>query len=127
MLIYIFKYIQVRNDVGGGETVARVSALDKEMKQRADDAREKGKVLRYIIGVDGIDGTEEATAGIREVDTSHPYASLEGAAFCVMYKTKVSYPGNSRLSRTLKHHLQRYFIPGVLDVTNFEMPTHACA
>lgn len=59
------------------------------MQQRADDAREKGKVLRYIIGVDGIDGTEEATAGIREVDTSHPYASLEGAAFCVMYKTKV--------------------------------------
>ena len=81
---------QVSNDVGGGETVARVSALDKEMKQRAEDAREKGKVIRYIIGVDGVDGKEEATAGIREVDTSHPYASLEGAAFCVMYKTKVS-------------------------------------
>lgn len=81
---------QVSNDVGGGETVARVSALDKEMKQRAEDARERGKVIRYIIGVDGVDGKEEATAGIREVDTSHPYASLEGAAFCVMYKTKVS-------------------------------------
>lgn len=69
--------------------MARVSALDQEMKQRANDARENGKVLRYIISVNGIDGKEEATAGVREVDTSHPYASLEGAAFCVMYKTKV--------------------------------------
>eukprot|EP00903_Cladosiphon_okamuranus_P016316 g15048.t1 len=79
--------LDVSNDVGG-DTVARVSALDKEMKQRAEDAREKGKVIRYIISVDGVDGKEEATAGIREVDTSHAYASLEGAAFCVMYKTK---------------------------------------
>lgn len=80
---------QASNDVGGGETVARVSALDKEMKQRAEDARERGKVIRYVVSVDGADGREEATAGIREVDTSHPYAGLEGAAFCVVYKTKV--------------------------------------
>eukprot|EP00752_Nemacystus_decipiens_P016060 g14356.t1 len=80
--------LDVSNDVCGGETVARVSALDEEMKQRAEEARERGKVIRYVIGVDGVDGKEEATAGIREVDTSHPYASLEGAAFCVIYKTK---------------------------------------
>ncbi|CAN0058261.1 unnamed protein product [Pylaiella littoralis] len=76
------------DNAGGGETVARVSALDVEMKRRVDDARAGGKVLRYVVSVDGIHGQEEATAGIREVDTSHPYASLEGATFCVMYKTK---------------------------------------
>ena len=31
----------------------------------------------------------KASAGIREVNTSHPYAGLDGAAFCVIYKTKV--------------------------------------
>lgn len=64
--------------------------MDVEMKRRVDDARAGGKVLRYVVSVDGIDGQEEATAGIREVDTGHPYASLEGATFCVMYKTKVT-------------------------------------
>lgn len=31
-----------------------------------------------------------ATAGIREVKMSHAYAGLDGAAFCVMYKSKVA-------------------------------------
>lgn len=76
--------------MAGGETVARVSALDKEMRQRVENAREAGKVLRYVISVDGVGGKEgEATAGIREVEESHPYAGLQGASFCVMYKTKV--------------------------------------
>lgn len=70
--------------------MARVSALDAEMKRRVEDARVNGKVLRYVVSVDGVDGREEATAGLRQVDLSHPYARLEGAAYCVMYKTKVT-------------------------------------
>lgn len=31
-----------------------------------------------------------ATAGIREVKMSHAYAGLDGAAYCVMYKSKVT-------------------------------------
>lgn len=81
---------QASLDEGGGEAMARVSALDTEMKKRVEDAKARGKVLRYIVSVDGVDGREEATAGLREVETSHPFAGLEGAAYCVMYKTKVT-------------------------------------
>lgn len=65
--------------------------MDAEMKQRVEAARGAGKVLRYVIKVEcnGANGREEATAGIREVEMSHPYAGLQGAAFCVMYQTKV--------------------------------------
>ncbi|CAB1120771.1 unnamed protein product [Ectocarpus sp. CCAP 1310/34] len=82
--------LDVSNEVGGSETVARVSALDAEMKRRVEAARGAGKVLRYVIKVEcnGANGREEATAGIREVEMSHPYAGLKGAAFCVMYQTK---------------------------------------
>ncbi|CAM9631247.1 unnamed protein product, partial [Ectocarpus sp. 13 AM-2016] len=82
--------LDVSNEVGGGETVARVSALDAEMKRRVEAARGAGKVLRYVIKVEcnGANGREEATAGIREVEMSHPYAGLKGAAFCAMYQTK---------------------------------------
>lgn len=69
-----------------GDTVARVSALDAAMRRRADEARSSGKVLRYVVSVDAREGS--ASAGIREVPTSHAFASLQGAAFCVMYQTK---------------------------------------
>lgn len=71
---------QVSDDVDGGGTGARVSAPGKETKQSAKDAGEKRKAIRCIVGVDGVGGKAEATAGVREVDTSHSYAGLEGAA-----------------------------------------------
>lgn len=43
---------------------------------------------RYVVSVDRAKNT--ATAGIREVKMSHAYAGLDGAAFCVMYKSKVT-------------------------------------
>lgn len=46
---------------------------------------------RYVISVDVVE--ETATAGIKEVEVGHPFASLEGATFCVMYKTKVHMAG----------------------------------
>lgn len=43
---------------------------------------------RYVVSVDR--AKNAATAGIREVKMSHAYAGLDGAAFCVMYKSKVT-------------------------------------
>lgn len=59
-------------------------------------------VGRYVVSVDAREGS--ASAGIQEVDTSHAFASLQGAAFCVMYQTKVrnstvTARGNSLLLR----------------------------
>lgn len=38
---------QVSSDVGGGETVGRVSALDDALQRRVEGARSRGKVLRW--------------------------------------------------------------------------------
>lgn len=112
-MITSFFLLQVSNEVGGGETVARVSALDAEMKRRVEAARGAGKVLRYVIKVEcnGANGREEATAGIREVEMNHPYAGLKGAAFCVMYQTKVQFPRPKLVWEFLRKHLRGYHNP----------------
>ena len=48
---------------------------------------------RYVVSVDK--AKNAATAGIREVNMSHAYAGLDGAAFCVMYKSCLLYTSPS--------------------------------
>ncbi|MEI6860011.1 MAG: bifunctional aspartate kinase/homoserine dehydrogenase II [Shewanella sp.] len=56
--------------------LVRISELDGEMLQQFQAAAEQNKVLRYVAGLDVVDGRLKAAVGMEWVDTQHAYANL---------------------------------------------------
>jgi len=54
----------------------RITELDGEMLQQFQAAAEQDKVLRYVAGLDVIEGQLKAAVGIQWVDREHAYANL---------------------------------------------------
>jgi aspartokinase/homoserine dehydrogenase 1 len=66
----------VPEDLVGGsseEFLAGLSRYDEPMKQRYEQARARGRVLRYVGSV-GADG--RATVGLTEMEANHPFANI---------------------------------------------------
>lgn len=63
-------------DISLDEFFARISELDDEMLQQFNAAAEQNKVLRYVAGLDLIDGQLKAEVGIEWVGQDHAYANL---------------------------------------------------
>ena len=57
---------------------------DTEFDQLLNDAREEGKVLRYIARFDG----KKATVGLEKVDADHPFYSLAGSDNIIAFTTR---------------------------------------
>ncbi|WP_076414373.1 bifunctional aspartate kinase/homoserine dehydrogenase II [Shewanella sp. UCD-KL12] len=63
-------------DIPLAQFIERISELDGEMLQQFQAAAEQDKVLRYVAGLDLVDGQLKAAVGIEWVDTEHAYANL---------------------------------------------------
>jgi aspartokinase/homoserine dehydrogenase 1 len=65
--------------------MSKLSRHDAAMKQRLDDAKARGKVLRYIgrVTADG-----HATVGLSELDAKHAFANIALTDNVVRYTTK---------------------------------------
>jgi aspartokinase/homoserine dehydrogenase 1 len=66
----------VPSDLAAGsseEFLAGLSRYDQPMKQRYEEARARGRVLRYV-GAVAADG--RATVGLTELDVRHPFANI---------------------------------------------------
>jgi aspartokinase/homoserine dehydrogenase 2 len=63
-------------DIPLEEFLVRISELDDEMLQQFNAAAEQNKVLRYVAGLDLIDGELKAEVGIEWVGKDHAYANL---------------------------------------------------
>lgn len=63
-------------DIPLEQFLARIDELDHEMLQQFQAAAEQNKVLRYVAGLDVVDGQLKAAVGMEWVDTQHAYANL---------------------------------------------------
>lgn len=63
-------------DISLDEFLVRISELDDEMLQQFNAAAEQNKVLRYVAGLDLVDGQLKAEVGIEWVGQDHAYANL---------------------------------------------------
>ncbi|MBL4815503.1 MAG: bifunctional aspartate kinase/homoserine dehydrogenase II [Shewanella sp.] len=63
-------------DIPLDQFLARIDELDHEMLQQFQAAAEQNKVLRYVAGLDVVDGQLKAAVGMEWVDTQHAYANL---------------------------------------------------
>lgn len=63
-------------DISLEEFLVRIAELDDGMLQQFSAAAEQNKVLRYVAGLDLIDGVLKAEVGIEWVDIDHAYANL---------------------------------------------------
>ena len=63
-------------DIPLDQFLARIDELDNEMLQQFQAAAEQNKVLRYVAGLDVVDGQLKAAVGMEWVDTQHAYANL---------------------------------------------------
>ncbi|SQH78390.1 fused aspartokinase II; homoserine dehydrogenase II [Shewanella benthica] len=63
-------------DIPLDQFLARIDELDHEMLQQFQAAAEQNKVLRYVAGLDVVDGQLKAAVGMEWVDTQHVYANL---------------------------------------------------
>lgn len=63
-------------DIPLDQFLTRIAELDAEMLQQFQAAAEQNKVLRYVAGLDLVDGQLKAAVGIEWVDCEHAYANL---------------------------------------------------
>jgi len=63
-------------DIPLEQFLGRITELDGEMLQQFQTAAEQDKVLRYVAGLDLIEGQLKASVGIQWVDREHAYANL---------------------------------------------------
>ncbi|QFU21218.1 bifunctional aspartate kinase/homoserine dehydrogenase II [Shewanella eurypsychrophilus] len=63
-------------DIPLDQFLSRISELDGQMLQQFQAAAEQNKVLRYVAGLDVVDGQLKAAVGIEWVDCEHAYANL---------------------------------------------------
>ncbi|ABV38644.1 Aspartate kinase., Homoserine dehydrogenase [Shewanella sediminis HAW-EB3] len=63
-------------DIPLEQFLGRITELDGEMLQQFQAAAEQDKVLRYVAGLDVIEGQLKAAVGIQWVDREHAYANL---------------------------------------------------
>lgn len=63
-------------DIPLEQFLERITELDGEMLQQFQTAAEQNKVLRYVAGLDLIEGQLKASVGIQWVDGEHAYANL---------------------------------------------------
>ncbi|AQS38102.1 aspartate kinase [Shewanella psychrophila] len=63
-------------DIPLEQFLARISELDGDMLQQFQTAAEQSKVLRYVAGLDVVDGQLKAAVRMEWVDTQHAYANL---------------------------------------------------
>ena len=68
------------------EFLSKLPEFDADIQKRKEDAKARGKVLRFVGQVDV--PAKKVTVGIKEYDASHPFASLTGADNIVSFKTK---------------------------------------
>ncbi|RTR37724.1 bifunctional aspartate kinase/homoserine dehydrogenase II [Shewanella canadensis] len=63
-------------DIPLEQFLERITELDSEMLQQLQAAAEQNKVLRYVAGLDVIEGRLKAGVGLQWVDREHAYANL---------------------------------------------------
>lgn len=63
-------------DIPLEQFLERITELDSEMLQQFQAAAEQNKVLRYVAGLDVIEGRLKAGVGLQWVDRGHAYANL---------------------------------------------------
>ena len=61
-----------------------VTKLDTPMEQKRNEAIIKGKKLRFVAEYDGA----QAKVGLKEIDSKHPFYSLEDSNNCVLLTTE---------------------------------------
>ncbi|BAJ03710.1 bifunctional aspartate kinase/homoserine dehydrogenase II [Shewanella violacea] len=63
-------------DIPLDQFLTRIHELDHEMLQEFQAAAEQNKVLRYVAGLDVVNGQLKAAVGMEWVETQHAYANL---------------------------------------------------
>lgn len=71
------------------EFLKQIGNLDAFYQNKIDEAKNQGKVLRYVVALSNKNGSCDISVGIQAVDKTCPFYNLKGVENMVQFKTEI--------------------------------------